>query len=91
MPLSPSERKLRAQLAAHESWANTSDRTARTQAGRDALMARFEAEVDPDGTLPTHVRTERAESARKAYFKRLAFLSAKARRKGAASGCEARV
>jgi hypothetical protein len=32
--LTPAERSLRARMAAHASWANTSDRTARTAAGR---------------------------------------------------------
>jgi hypothetical protein len=43
--------------------------------------ARFEREVDPDGKLPREVRARLVESARKAYFARLAYLSAKARRK----------
>jgi hypothetical protein len=48
----PSERSLIARLAAHESWARTEDRTARTAAARKALQDRFEREVDPDGVLP---------------------------------------
>jgi len=43
-------------------------------------MARFEREVDPDGTLPPEERARRAEHKRKAYFARLALKSAKARR-----------
>lgn len=80
-PLTPTERKLRAQLAAHTSWANTTDRTARTAAGRQALAEKFEREVDPDGTLDPIERARRAESARKAHFARLALLSAQARRR----------
>ena len=83
-PLTPAERKLRAQLAAHTSWANTEDRTKRTEAGRQALHAKFEHEVDPDGVLDPVERARRAESARKAHFARLALKSAQARRKGAA-------
>ena len=78
--LSPSERKLRAQIAAHTSWANTEDRKARTSAGTAALLSKFEREVDPDGILPAAERARRAESARKAHFSRLAFLSAQSRR-----------
>lgn len=78
--LSPSERKLRAQIAAHTSWANTDDRQARTANGTAALLSKFEREVDPDGILPADERARRAESARKAHFARLAFLSAQARR-----------
>jgi hypothetical protein len=48
--------------------------------GRAAFLARFEAEVDPDGTLPIEERRRRAEHARAAYFARLALASAKARR-----------
>jgi hypothetical protein len=74
------ERQLRARIAAHESWANTSDRSARTAPARAALMARFEREVDPAGTLPPEERARRAEHKRRAYFQRLALMSAKARR-----------
>lgn len=80
MSSTPNERALRARLAAHTSWANTPDRTARTAPARAGLMARFEAEVDPDGTLPPAERARRAESARKAYYTRLALRPAQARR-----------
>ena len=40
--LTPSERKLRAQLAAHESWARTDDPSARTAPARRAFLDRFE-------------------------------------------------
>lgn len=74
------DRRLAASIAAHESWANTADRSARTAPGRAALLARFEREVDPDGTLPPAERAVRAEHKRRAYFQRLALKSAKARR-----------
>jgi len=48
--------------------------------GPTAFMARFEREVDPDGTLAEE-RARRAEAARKAYFAQLAHKSAKARRR----------
>lgn len=80
MPLTESERKLRATIAAHESWARTGDRTARTSKAREAFAAKFEQLVDPDGTLPPAERRQRAESARKAHYARLAFRSAQARR-----------
>ena len=79
--LTASERVLRAQIAAHTSWANTSNRSERTAPARTAMMAKFEHEVDPDGILTPAERTRRAESARKAYFSRLAFKSATARRR----------
>lgn len=78
--LTPSERSLRSRLAAHRSWANTADPTARTQPGRDAFLARFEREVDPDCALDPEERARRAEHARKAYFADLAYRSAVSRR-----------
>jgi len=48
----PETRRLVAQIAANESWANTADRSARTARARAALQAKFERQVDPEGTLP---------------------------------------
>jgi hypothetical protein len=79
MALSPSERSLRARLAAHTMHA-THDSREITKPARDAFLARFEREVDPDGKLPEAERRRRAEQAKRAYFTRLAFQSAKARR-----------
>lgn len=81
MSLTPSERVLRARLASHASWANTTDRAARTAKARQALMDSFERQVDPDGVLPDAERIKRAESLKKAHFTRLALKSAQARRK----------
>lgn len=81
MSLTDSERSLRARIAAHERWAQTPDRSAATAPARAALMARFEREVDPNGTLPPAERARRAEHARKAYYGRLALKSARARRR----------
>ena len=83
--MTPEQRALRSRLAAYTSWANTDDPKARTQPARDRFMARFERQVDPDGTLPEKVRRRRAEAAKKAYFTRLAMASAKARQRGVAS------
>ena len=84
--LTPTERSLRAQIAAHESWAHTEDRTARTSAARKAALDRFENEVDPEGVLLPEERARRAEHARKAYFLRLALKSAQARKRRASGG-----
>lgn len=81
MSLSPGERSLRAQIGAHTSWAKTHDRAARTAPARQAMLDRFEREVDPDGTLTPVERARRAENARKAYFAQLALKSAQARRR----------
>lgn len=79
-PLTPDQRILRARIAAHEKWAGTEDRSAATAAARKAALDRFERQVDPEGVLSPAERATRAEHARKAYFTRLAFASAKARR-----------
>lgn len=52
-----------------------------TQPARDAFMARFEKEVDPDGILTPAERRRRAECAKRAHFTRMALASAKARAK----------
>lgn len=75
MSISPTERRLRSEEAAHISWANTVDRTARTAIPRKAFQDKFLAEADGDH--------KRAESLRKAYFARLARESVKARRRRA--------
>jgi hypothetical protein len=78
--LSPAQRKLRARFAAEKSWANTSDRTARTAPARQALYERFVREVDPEGTLPLEERTRRAEHAQRAYQLGLAWKGQQALR-----------
>ncbi len=68
-----SERQLAGRIAAHESWAQTPDRAARTAPAREALAAKFLSQAGGDPT--------RAEHLRKAYFARLALKSAQSRRK----------
>jgi len=75
------ERRLSASIASNESWAHTPNRTARTQPARDALMRKFEEQVDPDGTLAPQERAKRAENAKRAHFARLSLKSAMSRRK----------
>jgi hypothetical protein len=82
--MSPECRTLRAKIAAHESWAHTEDRPARTANARKAMLDKFEREVDPDGKLTPAERARRAEHARKAYFSRLALKSAQARQRRSA-------
>lgn len=78
-----SERTLIAQIAAHESWAKTPDRAARTLPARQAALERFERLVDPESIYTPQERAIRAEHARKAHFKRLALKSAQARKRRA--------
>jgi len=88
VPMTAADRKMRAQMAAHASWANTGDRRARSKPGGDALVARFERQVDPDGVLPAAERAARAESAKRAYYVGLAYKSARARRARAVGGVD---
>lgn len=81
-----SDFQLRAKIAAHSRWAMTSNRSAATAPARAAFNSRFEREVDPDGVLPPEERVRRAESARSAFYARLAYRSARARRKGKRKG-----
>ncbi|GAB3487793.1 hypothetical protein [Flexivirga lutea] len=76
----PAERQMIARVAAHESWANTINRTARTAPARQAFLRKFEDLVDPARQLPAAERERRATNARKAHFSRLALRSAQARR-----------
>jgi hypothetical protein len=78
--LSPAERSLRARLAAH-TMHTQHDARETTAAARAAFLARFEAEVDPDGVLTPEERRRRAEHARSAYFTRIAFQRAKSARR----------
>lgn len=80
MPLTPSERSLRARLAAHTLHSRVNP-TQHTEAARRAFRERFEREVDPEGVLSPSERARRAEHALKAHMARLALKSAQARRK----------
>lgn len=66
-----------------ETWAQTVDRTARTQPARDALERKFEREVDPDGLMDPLTKAKAVAAHRRAYFLRLAAKSAEARRRKA--------
>lgn len=71
--MTESEISQQARIAAHTSWANTVDRTARTRSAREAFEARFLEEADGDEL--------RAKSLRKAFFAKMALKSAQARRR----------
>jgi hypothetical protein len=72
MEKSAEERREAARIAAHESWARTEDRTARTANSRAAFWARL---LDQAGGDPV-----RAENLRQAHFARLRHKSLRARR-----------
>lgn len=79
--LTPSERTLRARLAAHTLHSKV-DSTAHTEPARAAFLSSWEAKVDPDGVLPELERKRRARHALKAHMTLLALKSAQARRGG---------
>lgn len=72
--ISQAERSLRSKIAAHTSWANTADPSARTAPARAALEAKFLDEAGGDPARAAHLR--------RAYYARLALKSAQARRRG---------
>jgi len=86
--LTPTQARLRAQVAGNDRWARATqaERTANAVRGQAGLLARFEAQVDPDGTLPPAERAKRAANARKAHMARLALASSRARKKGGRDG-----
>jgi hypothetical protein len=67
------ERHLAARIAAHESWAKTENRSARTAPARAALDAKFLEQAGGDTVRAAHLRT--------AWYARLALKSAQVRRK----------
>jgi hypothetical protein len=82
MDVETNERSMQMRIAAHTSWANTTDRSARTAAARRAShhtrfldMAR---EKHPDATEAELAKV--AESLKKAHYQALALKSAQARR-----------
>lgn len=76
---SHAERVMIAKLATHERWRNVADRTAETGKLRAGLEAKFLREV-PEHITDPEARRKAAESARKAFYAKLALRSAQARR-----------
>lgn len=74
--MTPTERRLRARIAALALHASGGTNTAPARA---RFLERFEREVDPERALPEQERQRRAEWARRLYFARLALASAQAR------------
>ena len=74
--LTPSERVMRARMAAYMLHARHGPRET-TKAARRVFNQRFLDEVDPERRLPERERLRRADAARRAYFTRLAYLSAR--------------
>jgi hypothetical protein len=81
---SPSDRALRARIAAAHRWGYVSDRQAATEPARRGLRAKFERLADPDGLLSPEERARRADHLMRAHMLRLSRASAQARRRRAA-------
>jgi hypothetical protein len=75
----PKTKNLPQQIAANTRWSKE-DPTRQGEILRAGLERRFLDEVDPNRELSDGERIRRAESARKAFYQRLALASAKARR-----------
>ena len=69
--MTPTERTLRARLAAHARWKRSEDPVAATEPARAGFFARFEDEVDPDRVLDPAVRATRAHHALCEHMTRL--------------------
>ena len=70
--LTPAQRSSRARIAALARHSRT-DGTEATQPAREAFLARFERQVDPDNRLDPAERARRAELAKRAHFQQMAF------------------
>jgi hypothetical protein len=79
----PKSKSLPHQTSANSRWSRE-DPTEQGRILRAGLERRFLDEVDPNRELPEAERLRRAESARKAFYQRLALASAKARRERSA-------
>jgi hypothetical protein len=78
MTLTSAQRKLRAQIAANSRWSRE-DPAPTAARGHAGLLARFEREVDPDGTLSRQERARRTQAALRTHMQRLALRSSQAR------------
>lgn len=80
-PLTPEQTRARASLAAHESWARTPDRAARTAAAREARWQRYlERARELQGPQATPEAVERAaEHLRQADMARMSLKASRAR------------
>lgn len=85
----PATRILSARQAALTRWGRLpshDDREKATQPARDAALARFEREADPDGRLTETERVQAAEQLQRAHLMRMSMKAkaARARKRAAA-------
>jgi hypothetical protein len=76
----PFRTRIQAAAAAHDSWWRTIDRSARTKPARDALLAKFEREVDPAGLMSPADRRKAAEDKRRTHLVCASQMGVAARR-----------
>lgn len=90
--MTETEKSMKLRIAAHKGWANTPDRSARTEAARMASHhTRFIAkarQMHPDASDEQIAKV--AESLRKAHYQALALKSAQARRAKSAAAKRAK-
>lgn len=79
-PLTPSQRRQRAQAANATRWSRVPypERAAQTAKARAALWAKYLAKVDPDGVMPEADRERLAREARRADLLRASLKGARA-------------
>lgn len=84
MSLTPSQRSLRASIAANARLSRQ-DAADVSAPARRAFLDKFEKQVDPDGVLDPAERRRRADHALRQHMSTLALKSAKARSKRSAA------
>jgi hypothetical protein len=80
MPLSASERRLRARKASLTAWQNTVDRSARGRHANAGLMAKFAREIDPDGTMDPKERAAKVKTRHAKHIADMQWAAVQARR-----------
>ena len=65
----------RAAIAVNSKWARCDDPSTATAPARWGFLARFDREVDPDGTLNRAERAKRAKYARRTHMRRYRSIS----------------
>jgi hypothetical protein len=61
--MTPEQRRLRAQIAANARWSKYMAREDQADAAREAIFARLERQVDPEGQLPPDERARLVKAA----------------------------
>src|SRR5271154_6980552 len=78
--LTPQQRKLRASKAGLTGWDNTVDRSARARHANAGLIAKWEREIDPDGTMDRQELARRVKTKQKLHMADMSWKAVQARR-----------